>query len=66
MSLLASGIDGTVMAACVFAAIFVADRFGRRHSLGIGAAIMAFSLMVRYHRHLEVSLDLVTNRVDIA
>ena len=46
LSLLASGIDGTVQVACTTAAMFIFDRIGRRHSLGIGAAIMAFCLMV--------------------
>ncbi|CAI6092355.1 unnamed protein product [Clonostachys chloroleuca] len=45
-SLLASGIDGTVMAACTIAAILLVDRIGRRHSLGIGAAIMALSMLM--------------------
>lgn len=46
LSLLASGIDGTVQVACTIAAMFFIDRLGRRHSLGIGAIIMAFCLMV--------------------
>jgi len=46
ISLLASGIDGTFTAFCVILAFFLVDRIGRRHSLGIGAIIMAFSLMV--------------------
>ncbi|KAH7112287.1 general substrate transporter [Dactylonectria estremocensis] len=46
LSLLASGIDGTVMAACTIAAILLVDRIGRRHSLGIGAAIMALSMLM--------------------
>ncbi|GJN84220.1 hypothetical protein PLIIFM63780_007776 [Purpureocillium lilacinum] len=44
--LLASGIDGTFTAFCVILAFFLVDRIGRRHSLGIGAIIMAFSLMI--------------------
>ncbi|GJN73708.1 hypothetical protein PLICBS_007791 [Purpureocillium lilacinum] len=46
ISLLASGIDGTFTAFCVILAFFLVDRIGRRHSLGIGAIIMAFSLMI--------------------
>ncbi|KAH6876334.1 general substrate transporter [Thelonectria olida] len=46
LSLLASGIDGTVQVACTVAAMFFIDRLGRRHSLGIGAVIMAFCLMI--------------------
>ncbi|KAH9984185.1 general substrate transporter [Xylariaceae sp. FL0662B] len=46
LSLLASGIDGTVQVACTIAAMFVVDHIGRRHSLGIGAGIMAFCLMI--------------------
>lgn len=47
LSLLASGIDGTVQVGCTIAAIFFIDKIGRRHSLGVGAVIMAFCLMVR-------------------
>lgn len=46
LSLLASGIDGTVQVGCTIAAMFFIDKIGRRHSLGIGAVIMAFCLMV--------------------
>ncbi|KAL1898458.1 hypothetical protein Sste5346_003361 [Sporothrix stenoceras] len=46
LSLLASGIDGTVQVACTIAAMFFIDRIGRRHSLGIGAIIMAFCLLI--------------------
>lgn len=46
LSLLASGIDGTVQVGCTIAAMFFIDKLGRRHSLGIGAIIMAFCLMV--------------------
>lgn len=46
LSLLASGIDGTVQVLCTIGAMFFIDRIGRRHSLGIGAIIMAFCLMV--------------------
>ncbi|CAK7218120.1 hypothetical protein SBRCBS47491_003399 [Sporothrix bragantina] len=46
LSLLASGIDGTVQVACTIAAMFFIDRIGRRHALGIGAIIMAFCLMI--------------------
>lgn len=46
LSLLASGIDGTVQVVCTVGAMFFIDRIGRRHSLGIGAVIMAFCLMV--------------------
>lgn len=46
LSLLASGIDGTVQVACTVAGVFLIDRMGRRHALGIGAIIMAFCLMV--------------------
>lgn len=46
LSLLASGIDGTVQVVCTIAAMFFIDKLGRRHSLGIGAIIMAFCLMV--------------------
>jgi hypothetical protein len=49
LSLLASGIDGTVQVGCTIAAMFFFDRIGRRHSLGIGAVIMAFCLMVSAH-----------------
>jgi MFS family permease len=48
LSLLASGIDGTVQVGCTIAAMFFIDRIGRRHSLGVGAVIMAFCLMVCY------------------
>lgn len=50
ISLLASGIDGTVQVACTIGAMFFIDRIGRRHSLGIGAVIMAFCLMVSLAR----------------
>ena len=46
LSLLASGIDGTVQVVCTIGAMFFIDKLGRRHSLGIGAIIMAFCLMV--------------------
>ncbi|KAH7121421.1 general substrate transporter [Dactylonectria macrodidyma] len=46
LSLLASGIDGTVQVGCTIAAMFFIDKIGRRHSLGIGAIIMAFCLMI--------------------
>ncbi|KAG5745211.1 hypothetical protein H9Q72_001882 [Fusarium xylarioides] len=46
LSLLASGIDGTVQVLCTVAAMFFIDKLGRRHSLGIGAVIMAFCLMI--------------------
>ncbi|KAJ9150404.1 High-affinity glucose transporter [Pleurostoma richardsiae] len=46
LSLLASGIDGTVQVACTIAAMFFVDKIGRRHSLGIGAAIMGFCLLI--------------------
>lgn len=46
LSLLASGIDGTVQVVCTVAAMFFIDKLGRRHSLGVGAVIMAFCLMV--------------------
>ncbi|CAM1501198.1 Fc.00g103600.m01.CDS01 [Cosmosporella sp. VM-42] len=46
LSLLASGIDGTVQVACTIGAMFFIDKLGRRHSLGIGAIIMAFCLMI--------------------
>lgn len=46
LSLLASGIDGTVQVGCTIGAMFFIDRIGRRHSLGVGAIIMAFCLMV--------------------
>lgn len=46
ISLLASGIDGTVQVACTIGAMFFIDKIGRRHSLGVGAIIMAFCLMV--------------------
>jgi len=46
ISLLASGIDGTVQVACTLVAMFFIDRMGRKHALGIGAVIMAFCLMV--------------------
>lgn len=46
LSLLASGIDGTVQVGCTIAAMFFIDKIGRRHSLGVGAIIMAFCLMV--------------------
>ena len=48
LSLLASGIDGTVQVACTIAAMFIVDKFGRRHCLGIGAAIMAWCLLVSH------------------
>ncbi|EPE02453.1 hypothetical protein F503_00721 [Ophiostoma piceae UAMH 11346] len=46
LSLLASGIDGTVQVGCTIGAMFFIDRIGRRHSLGIGAVIMAFCLLI--------------------
>ncbi|KAF7561066.1 hypothetical protein G7046_g3057 [Stylonectria norvegica] len=46
LSLLASGLDGTVQVACTIGAMFFIDKIGRRHSLGIGAIIMAFCLMI--------------------
>jgi hypothetical protein len=46
LSLLASGLDGTVQVGCTIVGLLLIDRIGRRHSLGIGAAIMGFSLMV--------------------
>ncbi|KAK7222810.1 hypothetical protein V2G26_010813 [Clonostachys chloroleuca] len=46
LSLLASGIDGTVQVGCTIGAMFFIDRIGRRHSLGVGAVIMAFCLMI--------------------
>lgn len=53
LGLLASGIDGTVQVACTIGAMFFIDRIGRRHSLGIGAIIMAFCLMVCPPKILE-------------
>lgn len=46
LSLLASGIDGTVQVACTAVGIFLIDRIGRRHAMGVGAIIMAFCLLV--------------------
>jgi hypothetical protein len=46
IALLASGIDGTVQVGCTIGAMFFIDKIGRRHSLGVGAIIMAFCLMV--------------------
>lgn len=49
LSLLASGLDGTVQVGCTIVGLFLIDRVGRRHALGVGAAIMAFSLMVCWY-----------------
>ncbi|KAH8703021.1 general substrate transporter [Talaromyces proteolyticus] len=46
LSLLASGLDGTVQVGCTIVGLFLIDRVGRRHALGVGAAIMAFALMI--------------------
>jgi MFS family permease len=46
LSLLASGLDGTVQVGCTIFGLYLIDRVGRRHALGVGAAIMAFSLLV--------------------
>jgi hypothetical protein len=46
LSLLASGLDGTVQVACTVVGLLLIDKIGRRHALGVGAAIMAFSLLV--------------------
>lgn len=46
ISLLASGLDGTVQVVCTTIGLVLIDRIGRRHALGFGAAVMAFSLMV--------------------
>ncbi|KAK7430644.1 hypothetical protein QQZ08_002686 [Neonectria magnoliae] len=57
LSLLASGIDGTVQVGCTIAAMFFIDKIGRRHSLGIGAAIMAFCLMLAYPNQSSASAN---------
>lgn len=57
LSLLASGIDGTVNVGCTIAAMFFIDKIGRRHSLGIGAVIMAFSLLVSRRSALGQGFD---------
>ncbi|KAH0835985.1 hypothetical protein FOPE_04243 [Fonsecaea pedrosoi] len=46
LSLLASGIDGTVQVACTIVGLLLIDRIGRRWALSSSAAIMAFSLMI--------------------
>lgn len=46
IALLASGIDGSVQVACTVVGLLLVDRVGRRHALGLGAALMAFCLMV--------------------
>ena len=56
LSLLASGIDGTVQVLCTVAAMFFIDKLGRRHSLGIGAIIMAFCLMVSCYKSILLQL----------
>jgi hypothetical protein len=62
LSLLASGLDGTVQVGCTAAGIFLIDRIGRRHALGGGAIIMAFCLLVSPppFTHYVVS-DLIPN-----
>ncbi|KAL2807711.1 general substrate transporter [Aspergillus granulosus] len=46
LSLLASGLDGTVQVGCTAVGIFLIDRIGRRHALGGGAIIMAWCLLI--------------------
>jgi hypothetical protein len=48
LSLLASGLDGTVQVGCTAVGIFLIDRIGRRHALGGGAIIMAWCLLVSF------------------
>jgi hypothetical protein len=47
-SLLASGLDGTVQVVCTVIGLILIDRIGRRHALGFGAAVTAFSLMASF------------------
>ncbi|KAK5050530.1 hypothetical protein LTR84_003811 [Exophiala bonariae] len=46
IALLASGIDGSVQVACTVVGLLLIDRVGRRNALGLGAALMAFCLMI--------------------
>ena len=47
LSLLASGLDGTVQVVCTAAGMLLIDRIGRKISLATGALIMAVALLVR-------------------
>jgi hypothetical protein len=46
-SLLAGGIESTLKTGCTVLEMLIIDRVGRRLTLVLGAAVMAFALMVR-------------------
>lgn len=46
VSLLAGGIESTLKTGCTVLEMLIIDRVGRRLTLAVGAAVMAFALMV--------------------
>lgn len=53
LALLAGGIEMTLKIACTVVEMMIIDTAGRRLTLIVGAAVMAFSMMVR-----ESTLDI--------
>lgn len=50
LSLLAGGIESTLKIGCTILEMLIIDRVGRRVTLGAGAAVMAFAMLVRRDR----------------
>lgn len=50
LSLLAGGIESTLKIGCTVLEMLIIDRVGRRLTLVVGAAVMAFALMVSVFR----------------
>jgi len=46
LSLLAGGIESTLKIGCTVVEMLIIDKAGRRLTLSLGAAVMAFSMMV--------------------
>ena len=52
LSLLAGGIESTLKIGCTIIEMLIIDRVGRRLTLVIGAAVMAFAMLVRDRNRL--------------
>lgn len=48
MSLLAGGIESTLKTGCTVLEMLIIDKVGRRLTLVVGAAVMAFALLVSH------------------
>lgn len=59
LSLLAGGIESTLKIFCSALEVFIIDRAGRRISLAVGAAVMAFAMLVSPNlAHTELTSSL--------